>query len=110
LETLVPGDKILIAEACTHHQQPDDIGKVKIPLVKTDGRRRITDRFFQRFQLSDNLDEYKLIIHCGGCMLNRKEMLHRIHQAKNRGIPIVNYGVLIAAVMEFCPELSSRWG
>ncbi|NLI90965.1 MAG: [FeFe] hydrogenase H-cluster maturation GTPase HydF [Peptococcaceae bacterium] len=105
IEDLVPGDKILIAEACTHHQQPDDIGKVKIPrwLRQMVGGELKID-FANGSNYPANLDEYKLIVHCGGCMLNRKEMLHRINLAENKGIPIVNYGILIAAVHGILPR------
>jgi len=105
IESLVPGDRILIAEACTHHQQPDDIGKIKIPrwLRQMVGGELKID-FSNGSRYPDHLDDYKLIVHCGGCMLNRKEMLHRINQAKNRNIPIVNYGVLIAAVHGILPR------
>jgi [FeFe] hydrogenase H-cluster maturation GTPase HydF len=105
VEALVPGDKILIAEACTHHQQPDDIGKVKIPrwLRQMVGGELKID-FVSGSSYPANLKEYKLIVHCGGCMLNRKEMLHRISLAKNADIPIVNYGILIAAVHGILPR------
>ncbi len=105
VEALVPGDKILIAEACTHHQQPDDIGKVKIPRwlrQRVGGELKID--FCNGANYPDNLDEYKLIVHCGGCMLNHKEMLHRVNQAKNKHIPIINYGVLIAEVHGILPR------
>lgn len=84
-ERLNPGDKILIAESCTHHQQPDDIGKVKIPrwLRQMVGGELHID-YSNGSNYPHNLDEYQLIIHCGGCMLNRKEMLHRINQAQNK--------------------------
>jgi small GTP-binding protein len=105
IETLVPCDKILIAEACTHHQQSDDLGKIKIPhwLSQMVGGELKID-FSHGSDYPDNLDEYKLIVHCGGCMLNRKEMLHRISLTKKMNIPIVNYGVLIAAVHGILPR------
>jgi len=94
---LKPGNRILIAEACTHHRQDDDIGKVKIP--------RLLSQYVGgelRFEWSsgtgypENLAEFDLVVHCGACMINRREMLHRIAQAKEAGVPIVNYGVLLA--------------
>ena len=105
IDTLLSGDRILIAEACTHHQQPDDIGKVKIPrwLRQMVGGELNID-FSNGSNYPHNLDDYKLIVHCGGCMLNRKEMLYRISQAKNKNIPIVNYGILIAAVHGILPR------
>lgn len=99
IDSLKPKDKILIAEACTHHQQPDDIGTVKIPywLRQTVGGYLKID-FSNGFSFPENLKEYKLVIHCGSCMLNRKEMLYRIKQVKDKKIPIVNYGILIAHI------------
>lgn len=111
LENLLPGDRVLIAEACTHHQQPDDIGKVKIPRwlrQMVGGELRID--YSNGSDYPANLEDYKVIIHCGACMLNRKEMLYRINQAKNKGIPIVNYGVTIAAVHGILPRALSPLG
>lgn len=97
VDGLRPGDRVLIAEACTHHRVADDIGTVKIPRWM---RQRVGGdldfHWCSGAALPDNLPEYKLIVHCGACMINRKEMLHRIMQAHGAGVPIVNYGVLIA--------------
>ncbi|MFZ7103327.1 MAG: [FeFe] hydrogenase H-cluster maturation GTPase HydF [Peptococcaceae bacterium] len=111
VDSLRPGDKILIAEACTHHQQPDDIGKVKIPrwLRQLVGGELTID-FANGFKFPANLQEYKLVVHCGGCMLNRKEMLYRIKQVKEKGIPIVNYGVLIAHLHGILPRALAPLG
>jgi [FeFe] hydrogenase H-cluster maturation GTPase HydF len=97
IETLQDGDKILIAEACTHHRQSDDIGTVKIPrwLRQKTGKKLVFE-YSSGYSFPDNLQEYALIIHCAGCMLNRKAMLYRISQAQDAEVPIVNYGVLIA--------------
>lgn len=105
IEDLKPGDKVLIAEACTHHQQPDDIGTVKIPrwLRQMVGGELKID-FANGSRYPKNLYEYKLVIHCGGCMLNRREMLYRINQAKEKKIPIVNYGIIIAALHGILPR------
>jgi [FeFe] hydrogenase H-cluster maturation GTPase HydF len=97
VDELVPGDKILIAEACSHHAIEDDIGRVKIP-------RWIREYIGGDLQIDvlagrdypDNLSEYKLVIHCGACMLGRREMLFRIHQAIQEGVAITNYGVCIS--------------
>ena len=99
IEELEPGDKVLIAEACTHHRVEDDIGTVKIPrwLRQVVGGP-LEFNWASGLELPANLKDYKLIIHCGACMINRKEMLHRLMQAKATGVPIVNYGVLIAYV------------
>ncbi|KJS87225.1 MAG: ATP-binding protein [Peptococcaceae bacterium BICA1-8] len=105
IDNLEPGDKVLIAEACTHHQQHDDIGKVKIPrwLQEKVGGELSID-FTNGFTFPGNLNEYKLVVHCGGCMLNRKDMLNRIRQVENMGIPVVNYGVLIAHIHGIFPR------
>lgn len=97
IDSLTPGDKVLIAEACTHHSQEDDIGRVKIPRLlqaKVGGPLDFTWVTGQDFSV--DLQRYKLIVHCGGCMINRKEMLSRLHDAADAGIPIVNYGMLLA--------------
>ena len=97
VDRLKPGDKVLIAEACTHHRVADDIGTVKIPrwLRQQVGGELHFD-WSSGIELPENLEQYQLIVHCGACMINRKEMLYRILQATNAGVPIVNYGVLIA--------------
>lgn len=99
LDTLNDGAKILIAEGCTHHRQCDDIGTVKIPRWL----RQYTGKDFNFYTSSGNsfpedLETYDLVIHCGGCTLNRREMKSRIARVKAAGVPIVNYGVLIAAI------------
>jgi [FeFe] hydrogenase H-cluster maturation GTPase HydF len=99
IDRLQDGDKVLIAEGCTHHRQADDIGTVKIPrwLRQSTGK----DLIFEHTAgvgFKDNLDGYKLVIHCGGCMLNHKAMNHRITSSLEENIPIVNYGVLIAYI------------
>lgn len=99
LKSLKEGDKILIAEGCTHHRQCDDIGTVKIPRWL----RQYTGKEFDIHTSSGNgfpedLESYQLVIHCGGCMLNRREMKSRIHRAAKAGVPIVNYGIFIAEV------------
>lgn len=99
IAALRDGDRVLIAEACTHHRQEDDIGKVKIPrwlLQKTGKDLRFT--FCSGLTYPKNLPEYALVVHCGACMINRAEMLSRIRQAHEQQVPIVNYGVLIACV------------
>lgn len=99
LDYLEDGAKILIAEGCTHHRQCDDIGTVKIPRWLS----QYTGKKFQYDTCSgnsfpQNLSEYNLVIHCGGCTLNRKEMKNRISHIKAAGVPVVNYGILIAAI------------
>ncbi len=97
IDFLKPGDRVLIAEACTHHRQDDDIGRVKIPRLlqqATGGELHFT--WSSGGSFPDDLASYRLIVHCGGCMINRKEMLYRIQTAEDAGVPIVNYGVLLA--------------
>ncbi len=97
IEELKDGDKVLIAEACSHHAQEDDIGKVKIPRwLRLHTRKDLQIDIRGGHDYPDNLQEYSLIIHCGGCMLTRRAMQVRIKQAKYAGIPIVNYGVAIS--------------
>lgn len=109
VESLKDGDTILIAEGCTHHRQTDDIGTVKIPrwLRKYTGKE-LNFEFSSGIKYPNQLSKYALIVHCGGCMLNRREMLYRINVAKENGVPIVNYGVLIAylqGILKRCVEL-----
>lgn len=97
IDKLKSGDKILVAEACSHHPVEDDIGRVKIPrwLRQYVGGDLKIDVCAGR-DYPDNLKNYKLIIHCGGCMFTRREVLVRFQQAKEAGIPITNYGVCIS--------------
>ncbi|MCK5226448.1 MAG: [FeFe] hydrogenase H-cluster maturation GTPase HydF [Planctomycetes bacterium] len=99
IDKLKSGDKVLIAEACSHHPIQDDIGRVKIPrwLRQYVGGDLQIDSCAGR-DYPENLTDYKLVIHCGGCMLNRREILHRIGCAKNQGVPVTNYGVCISFV------------
>lgn len=97
IDNLKTGDKILIAEACTHHPIGEDIGTVKIPRWLTQyvgGKLEIDSMRGNEFP--ENISEYKLIIHCGACMWNRRAMLSRIEKARQAGIPITNYGLTIA--------------
>lgn len=97
IDTLRPGDRVLIAEACTHHPIGDDIGRVKIPRwleQYVGGKLDIVN--IQGHDFPPRLDEYKLVIHCGGCMWNRREILSRIVQCGQAGVPITNYGLTIA--------------
>ncbi|MGI5921871.1 MAG: [FeFe] hydrogenase H-cluster maturation GTPase HydF [Syntrophomonadaceae bacterium] len=100
IENLQAGDKVLIAEACTHHRMEDDIGTVKIPrwLRQTVGGE-LNFEWCSGNRFPDDLSAFKLVVHCGGCMINRREMLSRIAQVQAAGVPIVNYGVCIAYVM-----------
>jgi len=97
VDALEDGDKILISEGCTHHRQCDDIGTVKLPRwIRQHTGKNIEFTFTSGGTYPADLSPYKLIVHCGACMLNRREMHYRIRRAGEAGIPIVNYGVLIA--------------
>jgi [FeFe] hydrogenase H-cluster maturation GTPase HydF len=106
IETLKPGDRVLISEACTHHPVPDDIGRVKIPHWL---RQRLGFEIKTEINVGasfpDNLSQYRLIIHCGACMLNPKEMYYRILTAKREGVPITNYGIAIAYLQGLFPRV-----
>lgn len=97
LSKLKHGDRVLISEGCTHHRQCNDIGTVKMPgwIEKFSGARPVYD-YSSGNGFPDDLSKYKLIVHCGGCMINEKEMQHRLRLAKEAGVPIVNYGIAIA--------------
>ena len=112
IDELSDGDTVLISEGCTHHRQCDDIGTVKLPkwLGEYTGKK-LNFEFTSGIGFEDNLKKYKMIIHCGGCMLNEKEMQHRQKCAREQGVPITNYGTAIAYVngilkrsMEVFPE------
>ena len=97
LSKLKKSDKILISEGCTHHRQCNDIGTVKMPgWIENFCGEKIEFNFTSGGEFPEDLTDYALIVHCGGCMLNEKEMKRRISAAKAAGIPIVNYGVAIA--------------
>lgn len=99
IDRLNSDDRILIAEACTHHPIADDIGRVKIPgWVRSRVGRRIDFDIYSGHDFPRDLKQYKLIIHCGSCMLNRKETLSRIYEARAQNIPITNYGIAIACL------------
>jgi [FeFe] hydrogenase H-cluster maturation GTPase HydF len=97
VDQLRPGDKVLVAESCTHHPIEEDIGRVKIPrwLQKyVGGELEFTTVKGRDFP--QDLSPYKLVIHCGACMWNRQEMISRIRECQRQGVPITNYGLVIA--------------
>ncbi len=97
LDNLSDGDKILISEGCTHHRQCDDIGTVKLPRwIKKYCGKDLSFEFTGGVEFPVDLSPYKLIVHCGGCTLNEKEMKYRLKCAKDAGVPMTNYGMLIA--------------
>ena len=105
LKTLREGEKVLIAEGCTHHRQCEDIGTVKIPkwLAGYTGKK-FQYAFTSGGEFPEDLSSYALVIHCGGCTLNPKEMAARQRLAREQQVPITNYGVLIAALHGILPR------
>ncbi len=99
LERLQGGERILIAEACTHRRQVDDIGTVKIPhWLRQKVGMDLSFTHVSGQEYPEDLQDYDLILHCGGCMLNRKEVISRLYEARRAGVPIINYGMAIAAL------------
>ncbi len=99
IKNLKKGDKILISEGCTHHRQCDDIGTVKIPRwLKSYVGDDVEFEFSSGIGFPKDLSPYKVVIHCGGCMLNEKEMKYRELCARRQGVPMTNYGVFIAFI------------
>ena len=97
LDALNDGDTILISEGCTHHRQCEDIGTVKLPRwIREYTGKDLQFIFTSGGDFPDDLSACSLIVHCGGCMLNEREMRSRRHHAEDEGIPMTNYGVLIA--------------
>lgn len=97
IETLQDGDKVLISEGCTHHRQCGDIGSVKIPaLLKKYTGKELKIALSSGTEFPEDLSSYKLIIHCGGCTLNEREMKYRLKCAGDQKVPITNYGIAIA--------------
>jgi predicted GTPase len=97
IEGLPDGANILIAENCTHNVSHVDIGRVKIPkLLEKKTGKKVNFHFKTGYDFTEDLRDYSLVIHCGGCMVNRKEILNRIKICKEQKVPITNYGVLLA--------------
>ena len=97
IENLRDGDTVLISEGCTHHRQCNDIGTVKLPnLVKKYTGKNLNFEFSSGTEFPEDLTGYKLVIHCGGCMVTEREMLYRMKTVTDSGIPITNYGTAIA--------------
>ncbi len=116
LSKIKAGDKILISEGCTHHRQCNDIGTVKMPQwIRAFTGVEPEFAFTSGGEFPDDLRDFALVVHCGGCMLNEKEMKHRLTCAKQQGVPVVNYGVAIAQMhgilkrsLEIFPEIAER--
>ena len=97
LEKLEHKDTVLISEGCTHHRQCNDIGSVKIPRWITNyTKKEINFEFSSGRDFPEDLSKYKLVVHCGGCMLNRREVNYRMQCALDQRVPITNYGIIIA--------------
>ncbi|MBQ2915301.1 MAG: [Clostridia bacterium] len=114
LDRLEDGDTVLISEGCTHHRQCGDIGTVKLPnWIKNHTGKDVKFEFTSGTEFHEDLTKYKLIVHCGGCMLNEREMKYRLRTAEEQGVPMTNYGILIAYVhgilkrsVEIFPEIA----
>ena len=114
---LQDGDRILVSEGCTHHRQCGDIGTVKLPawLKKHSGRQLEFD-FTSGTDFPEQLEQYAMVVHCGGCMLNEREMQYRLRHSAERNVPMTNYGIAIAhmhgildrALAPF-PDLHQAW-
>lgn len=100
LSSIEDGDRILIAEGCTHHRQCGDIGTCKMPewIRNYTGKKPVFE-FTSGTEFPDDVSSYKMVVHCGGCMLNEREMKYRIACCQDQGVPITNYGILIAQVI-----------
>ena len=111
IDELEDGDKVLISEACSHHAQEDDIGSVKIPRWLRDySKKELQIDIRNGLEYPDNLTEYKIIIHCGGCMLTRKAMQQRINESRLANVPIINYGMLISYMHGAIPRAIKPFG
>lgn len=97
IDDLKDNDKILVLESCTHHPVEDDIGRVKIPkLIREYTKKELVFEHFSGHDFPSNIKDYSLIIHCGACMTNRREILNRIEIANKNNVPMTNYGIAIA--------------
>lgn len=99
LDTLQDGDTVLISEGCTHHRQCEDIGTVKLPRwIRDYTKKQLNFEFTSGTEFPDDLTKYRLVVHCGGCMLNEREMIYRQKCAVDQNVPITNYGILISYI------------
>jgi len=99
LDSLKEGDRVLISEGCTHHRQCNDIGTVKLPnwILKYTGKK-LDFEYTSGSEFPSDLSTYQLIVHCGACMLNEREMKYRLSYSADKSVPITNYGILIAYI------------
>ena len=99
IDLLKDGDRVMIAEACSHHAQEDDIGRVKLPRwIREYTGKKLSFEVYAGHDFPENLEDFALCVHCGGCMINAAEMNRRILECHRRGVPITNYGLLICKV------------
>lgn len=107
IHSLENNSKILMAEACTHNHTHEDIGRVKIPaLMKKYTGKELNFDYCVGYDFPDNLEEYHMVVHCGGCMLNKKAVTNRLAICKDKNIPVTNYGVLLAHLNGILPRCS----
>lgn len=107
LDGLTEKSRVLIAEACSHVPRNEDIGRVKIPaLLRKRIGRGVRIDFCNGADFPENLNEYDLIVHCGGCMFTRRHVLSRVRRASESGVPVTNYGILLAALAGILPRVS----
>ena len=115
LDRLTDGDRVLISEGCTHHRQCKDIGTVKLPgWIENYTGKKLSYSFTSGTEFPEDVSEYALVVHCGGCMLNEKEMKSRLEICTDQGVPVTNYGIAIAQMhgilkrsIEMFPDLLS---
>lgn len=115
LDRLTDGDRVLISEGCTHHRQCKDIGTVKLPgWIENYTGKKLSYSFTSGAEFPEDVSEYALVVHCGGCMLNEKEMKSRLEICTEQGVPVTNYGIAIAQMhgilkrsIEMFPDLLS---
>lgn len=111
IDNLNDGDRVLIAEACSHHAMDDDIGKVKIPnWLRQYTGKDLKFEFCQGCDFPEDLESFSLVVHCGGCMLNRQEMLRRLNECVRRQVPITNYGVAISKTQKLLERVVKPLG
>lgn len=110
IKNLKDGDTVLIAEGCTHHRQDDDIATVKIPRLIRGLCPGVEFEWYSGADFPRDLNKYKVIIHCGACMLNRREMQYRIDYALSQGVPLTNYGMVIAYCTGILPRAVRPFG
>lgn len=112
IENLLEGGRVLLAEGCSHSHTHEDIGRVKIPnLIEKYSGKKLNFDFYSGYDFPKNLKEYDLVVHCGGCMLSKKAVYNRLWICEQAGVPVTNYGVVLAyvnGILPRCSEIFSR--